>query len=849
MEVFAQHARESGATVLDSRGLGCAPASWPKVSDSYGSAEFQAFTDQLAALAEKSPLVVCLDDPHGREELKWRWLLEATRRRLRKCRVMLVVSLLPLGGPRGLDFQCDLLRQPNLHRIRLHPLDRDRTGELLDTFGGVAEDEALRESLYAASGGNPLLVRALVEEIRPHTGIRCAASWLRPGGLFARAALDCVLGSGPYAALAAVGMAALREFSDSASLAAVLRLDAAEVARGESLLQAAGLTQAGRLRHPVIEAAVLEYLGSGERATVLLGAAEVLRERGTDARTIAGYLLQVGSAVAPWHIATLQRAADEALEQDDTHFADTCLRVAREGATDCWERARLTVKCFQVMLRTDPWRAEQWYVHNLAPADCEHGVDACPASAELRARLLIRHGRLGEAALIVEAVSGPVAEAPLGAPRPDSVCEAWMRLMPFVPNTPDALAAWPSPAVVGDGGSTGTTSWSDPPAEELPERARHVHETEEQLRTSVLGDTTLALILPELTNLVTAGRPDRAALWSEHFMREADKRGAEGWRQLFMAVRADAALAMGRLTDAESYAAEVVDLAGEAPSCWLYGGPLAVLITVRTATGRYEEAARLLDRPVPEGFFTSVYSIPYVRARGRFLLAVNRPRLALSDFLTVGQRAERWHLHDSLRPSWRIDAAEAWLRLGNEHEAGQLLAQHAPVDGRWLRVKAQLADASERPSLLTRAAEDLQATGSAWELARVLTELAEAYRALDQPARADLALRKAQQLADECGAGGPLIDRIAFLCLGGSHPQRPSHGPAVVPDPAASLSESERKVAVLAAQGLTNREISAELYITVSTVEQHLTRVYKKLDITSRQELPLHIKPELRETA
>lgn len=54
---------------------------------------------------------------------------------------------------------------------------------------------------------------------------------------------------------------------------------------------------------------------------------------------------------------------------------------------------------------------------------------------------------------------------------------------------------------------------------------------------------------------------------------------------------------------------------------------------------------------------------------------------------------------------------------------------------------------------------------------------------------------------------------------------------------------------MLAAQGLTNREISAELYITVSTVEQHLTRVYKKLDITSRQELPLHIKPELRETA
>ena len=42
------------------------------------------------------------------------------------------------------------------------------------------------------------------------------------------------------------------------------------------------------------------------------------------------------------------------------------------------------------------------------------------------------------------------------------------------------------------------------------------------------------------------------------------------------------------------------------------------------------------------------------------------------------------------------------------------------------------------------------------------------------------------------------------------------------------LSPSERRVATLAASGKTNRAIARELHITDSTVEQHLTRVYRK---------------------
>ena len=51
------------------------------------------------------------------------------------------------------------------------------------------------------------------------------------------------------------------------------------------------------------------------------------------------------------------------------------------------------------------------------------------------------------------------------------------------------------------------------------------------------------------------------------------------------------------------------------------------------------------------------------------------------------------------------------------------------------------------------------------------------------------------------------------------------------------LTEAERRVAALAAAGNTNREIAERLFITVSTVEQHLTKVYRKLNVRSRSAL------------
>jgi DNA-binding NarL/FixJ family response regulator len=51
------------------------------------------------------------------------------------------------------------------------------------------------------------------------------------------------------------------------------------------------------------------------------------------------------------------------------------------------------------------------------------------------------------------------------------------------------------------------------------------------------------------------------------------------------------------------------------------------------------------------------------------------------------------------------------------------------------------------------------------------------------------------------------------------------------------LTETERRVAVLAASGLTNRQAASQLFISPKTVEANLARVYRKLGIRSRAEL------------
>ena len=93
-------------------------------------------------------------------------------------------------------------------------------------------------------------------------------------------------------------------------------------------------------------------------------------------------------------------------------------------------------------------------------------------------------------------------------------------------------------------------------------------------------------------------------------------------------------------------------------------------------------------------------------------------------------------------------------------------------------------------------------------------------------------LREALDAAHRAGAG-PLAEQAETeLRATGARPRR------VVLTGLDSLTASERRIAELASQGLTNREIAQTLFITARTVEGHLTSVFRKLQLDSRNELP-----------
>ncbi|MEV4558388.1 LuxR C-terminal-related transcriptional regulator [Kitasatospora sp. NPDC049285] len=198
----------------------------------------------------------------------------------------------------------------------------------------------------------------------------------------------------------------------------------------------------------------------------------------------------------------------------------------------------------------------------------------------------------------------------------------------------------------------------------------------------------------------------------------------------------------------------------------------------------------------------------------------------------------------ALRAMWCCTAARAEAARG-DHAAARDWATAAAeaadtVDLPGQRGYAALALASVRSddpdtaAELCRSAADLFASAGlspAEARARLLLgrSLADGHR-LDEAA---LAVGRAKQLADACGAAHLGILAVnAQRRIGGHRPRPGRHAPA---HPA--LSEQEHRIAELVARGRSNRAIAAELFISVKTVEGHLTRIFRKLHVTSRSDL------------
>ena len=130
------------------------------------------------------------------------------------------------------------------------------------------------------------------------------------------------------------------------------------------------------------------------------------------------------------------------------------------------------------------------------------------------------------------------------------------------------------------------------------------------------------------------------------------------------------------------------------------------------------------------------------------------------------------------------------------------------------------------------AIDSLRAAGSSLELARALVDHGAALRRAGERAHSREPLLEGLELAATCGASALVEHARTELRAAGARPRR------VARSGVESLTPSERRVAVLAAEGLSNAEIAQALFVTVRTVEMHLSAAYRKLEIASRAALP-----------
>jgi DNA-binding CsgD family transcriptional regulator len=219
---------------------------------------------------------------------------------------------------------------------------------------------------------------------------------------------------------------------------------------------------------------------------------------------------------------------------------------------------------------------------------------------------------------------------------------------------------------------------------------------------------------------------------------------------------------------------------------------------------------------------------------------------AISDLRLCGQLAEAAQLHNPNVLTWRSTLALT-LAADQPREAQELaktelrLARRAALPraiGIALRRCGLLAAGNDRIDLLEQSVAVLDKTPMRLELAHSLTELGAALQRSGGCIAARPPLRQALDIAHRCGATSLAARAREEALAAGARPRRPRTTGVH------ALTPSELRVARLAAQPLTKRDITQALFITTKTVSDHLSSAYRKLNITSRDELATALTPD-----
>jgi DNA-binding CsgD family transcriptional regulator len=810
----------------------------------------------LNNLADDAPVALSVDDLQWADAESLRFLAYLAPR-LDGLSVAAIASSRP--GESRLDGVARLATAPETTLVRPAPLSVEGTALLCGgrLGGDVSRDFA--DACWQATGGNPFFVEALLHELREQRVSPDAGGADRVRGIGPPAVAQAVLlrlSDAPATTSALVRAAAV--LGDGAALAEAARLagiPVPEAARAHDLLARLEIltpAEALEFAHPIVREAVYADIGPRERAEAHARAAEVLAATGASDERIAAQLAEAEPAGDAARVELLRRVAADALRRGAPAAAVAWLRRALAEPPPSEATGTVLVELATAELRI------------AAPEATDHLATAVelirePAPLTRAVRLLGNaYTWAGESDRTVEVLASAVPvvepadrelalyiEADLAAHAQEASREA------RVP------AARRLERYAGLPGAT--------PGERLVlaclafEQARASNSEREaaaHLERALAGGRLLAeqdIDVPPpiyvlVVGLLATDALDVADEVMAQMLADARARVSVPAIAFVVAHQAVSSLRRGALARAETEARTALDLltAHDIP----LGGELAlgVLVVALVEQGDVDAADRALAASglgddIPPGMPTN----RLLRARGDLRLAQGRAAEAVDDLVEFGRREELWGGASPLAARWRSQAALALVAAGDTEQARRMALDDLDHARRWgaasgigiaLRAAALVEGGESCIERLGEAADVLERSPARLQHARVLTDLGAALRRANRRREARRSLHAGLRLAEECGAR-PLVDRARteLRAAGGRSSDPWAAG-------AQRLTASERRVAELAAEGLSNPEIAQALFVTRKTVETHLGSVYRKLGISGRGKLHRVLAPD-----
>jgi DNA-binding CsgD family transcriptional regulator len=802
-----------------------------------------------ANVAARRSLLLAVDDLHWCDPPSLRWLAYLLPR-MEGLGLVIVVGLRP--GEPGEDpgLLTQLVSDPLATMLRPAPLSTDAAARLVRETLSPDADDAFCAACHQETSGNPQLLRELVHEVAAEGLAPIEENVRRLRELEARAGSRTVSARlsrlPPQATRLAQAVALLGDDANPryAGALADLNEQAASVA-------AAALARVDVFRpqppfgfvHPLIRTAVYEGLAPGDRDMGHARAARLLGDAGADPERVAAHLLLAPPALDPQVVATLREAARRAGARGASESAVAYLRRALAEPPPDADRAELLLDLGSAealvsgeaavehlqeahALIDDPIRraetalllGRQLFVllrGEEADAVVTHALDELGgADAELE-RLL--EGCLINNDLVVPSLHHKALERLERIRSRAGDATAGEKLLLSLLALHDARAGAPAAATVP--------------------LARRALAGGRLLEEQILG---AAFVVP--AQVLAMADLDEALAVYEDALAEAHRRGSTAAFAAAKVFRAQAFVWRGDLAEAEAEAGEAF-AAGEtwATSARLSGHSLAFLATALMEQGRLDDAAAALARAGLDESFDSASMLYVHDSRARLRLLRGDLAGGLDDMLAAGRVFEAVGGRNPAFLAWRSVAALALLQLGKQNEAQPLAWEELELARTWgapralgaaLRVAGLVEGGQQGLALLDEAVEVLADSPAKLEHAKARTELGAALRRANRRSDAREHLRHAVELATICGAV-PLSARAETELLAtGARPRR------IALSGLESLTPSERRVAQMAAEGPTNREIAQALFVTPKTVEVHLSSVYRKLGISSRSQLP-----------